>query len=262
MIVSNPFVFLFIIIIILGICYVDIAIGSLSLVLLFIILFSLSSTPNKIEGFTNDDTYDSDGDDTSDDTNNNKMHKKHKKHITKLSNNTNSIDINSNAPEKKYSRMENNLKIKAEKDRKLDEKVKSFKDIVLGTINKFQKDNDDNYKQALLENKRAMYQDELNHISNDNEDNVNNQHDSSNNSSIKIKKHNVRNRKKENFQTVETRSLDPTKEEDTNLLLTKEILQDMLNRIEYNYESNKYLRKYIKHRVEEIIDINKLAEDE
>lgn len=67
---------------------------------------------------------------------------------------------------------------------------------------------------------------------------------------------------KERFQTVEVRALDPSNEDDTNLLITKEILQDMLNRIEYNYESNKYLRKYIKHRVEEIIDINKLMDDE
>jgi hypothetical protein len=34
------------------------------------------------------------------------------------------------------------------------------------------------------------------------------------------------------------------------------------NRIEYNYENNNYLKKYIKHRVEEIVDINKLLDDE
>jgi len=73
---------------------------------------------------------------------------------------------------------------------------------------------------------------------------------------------NRKQRKRENFQTIEIRALDPSNEEDTNLLITKEILQDMLNRIEYNYESNKYLRKYIKHRIEEIIEINKLADDE
>ena len=36
----------------------------------------------------------------------------------------------------------------------------------------------------------------------------------------------------------------------------------MTNRIEFNYESNKYLKKYIKHRVEEIVDMNKLLDDE
>ena len=67
---------------------------------------------------------------------------------------------------------------------------------------------------------------------------------------------------KENFKTVDTRAFDPSKEEDTNLLITKEILTDMINRIEYNYESTKYLKKYIKHRIEEIVDMNKLLEDD
>ena len=68
--------------------------------------------------------------------------------------------------------------------------------------------------------------------------------------------------KKDRFQTIEPRKFDPSNEEDTNLLITNEIIDDMKNRIEYNYESNKYLKKYIKHRVEEIIDINKLTDDD
>jgi len=68
--------------------------------------------------------------------------------------------------------------------------------------------------------------------------------------------------KKDRFQTIEPRKFDPSNEEDTNLLITSEIIDDMKNRIEYNYESNKYLKKYIKHRVEEIIDINKLTDDD
>ena len=67
--------------------------------------------------------------------------------------------------------------------------------------------------------------------------------------------------RKERFQTVEPRKFDPSNEADTNLLITKEILEDMNNRIQYNYENNNYLKKYIKHRVEEIIDVNKLTED-
>ena len=35
----------------------------------------------------------------------------------------------------------------------------------------------------------------------------------------------------------------------------------MSNRIEYNYETNKYLKKYIKHRVEEIVDMNNLLDE-
>ena len=68
--------------------------------------------------------------------------------------------------------------------------------------------------------------------------------------------------KKEKFQTINRRTFDPTNEEDTNLQITKEILQDIINRIEYDYETSKYLRKYIKHRIEEIIEVNKLTDDE
>ena len=71
-----------------------------------------------------------------------------------------------------------------------------------------------------------------------------------------------KNTTRDNFQTIKHRTFDPSLEEDTNLLITKEILQDMSNRIEYNYENTNYLKKYIKHRVEEIVNINKLLEDE
>ena len=67
---------------------------------------------------------------------------------------------------------------------------------------------------------------------------------------------------KEDFKAINVRKFDPSNEEDTNLLITKEILQDMINRIEYNFESSKYLKKYIKHRLEEIVEMNKLLEDD
>ena len=66
----------------------------------------------------------------------------------------------------------------------------------------------------------------------------------------------------EGFHTVKTRTFDPTKEDDTNLLITKEVLQDMINRIEYDFENSKYLKKYLKHRIEEIVEMNKLLEDD
>jgi hypothetical protein len=61
---------------------------------------------------------------------------------------------------------------------------------------------------------------------------------------------------------IEKRVFNPNQEDDTNLLLTKEILLDMVNRIEYNYENTNYLRKYIKSRVEEIIDTNNLLDED
>ena len=66
---------------------------------------------------------------------------------------------------------------------------------------------------------------------------------------------------KEDFKTIKERNFDPSNEEDTNFLITKEILQDMINRIDYNYESNEYLKQYLKHRLEEIVEINKLLAD-
>ena len=67
---------------------------------------------------------------------------------------------------------------------------------------------------------------------------------------------------KEEFQTIDTRAFDPTNEEDTNLLITKEVLQDMINRIDYKFETNIYLKKYLKHRIEEIVELNKLLDDD
>ena len=60
---------------------------------------------------------------------------------------------------------------------------------------------------------------------------------------------------------LKERDFDPSNEEDTNFLITKEILQDMINRIDYNFESNEYLKQYLKHRLEEIVEINKLLDD-
>ena len=36
----------------------------------------------------------------------------------------------------------------------------------------------------------------------------------------------------------------------------------MITRIDYNYESSTYLKKYLKHRVTEIVELNKLLEDD
>jgi Sec-independent protein translocase protein TatA len=240
------------IILILAIGYFDIGIASLMLVLFFVLLFGTANpnlnnteTGTGIEGFK---TTTSDGDDID------------------IPEEVEDIDRHFKKISKNLTQSQNNLKKKEEKDKKLDERVKNIKDVVLGTINNIRNSNNDDYKRALLENKQAMLQEEHeNNNSHNNKekqkgrDNFDNTPNKSNGG--KSGKSNGKN-SKEKFQTVEVRALDPSNEDDTNLLITKEILQDMLNRIEYNYESNKYLRKYIKHRVEEIIDINKLTEDE
>jgi Ca2+/Na+ antiporter len=238
-IISNPIVTVVSFIIILVIGYYDISIASLMLILYFIVLFGWSSSLDQLqnqlqEGFKND--LDQDEDNTEDDSITSMN-----KHVKKI---TNSLE-----------KSKVNMKTKEAKDKQLDENVKNIKDIFLGTINKFRQNNDNDYKQALLENKHSMFKDEL--------DNNSNKENTTKYNKSRISTRSGRSgRKRENFQTIEIRALDPSNEDDTNLLITKEILQDMLNRIEYNYESNKYLRKYIKHRIEEIIDLNKLADDE
>ena len=61
-----------------------------------------------------------------------------------------------------------------------------------------------------------------------------------------------------NYQTIKTRYFDPTDDEDTNLLITKEILEDIINRITFEYESKDYLKRYISTRLQEIVKINRL----
>jgi hypothetical protein len=65
-------------------------------------------------------------------------------------------------------------------------------------------------------------------------------------------------KKGKSYQTIKVRKFDPTDDEDTNLLITKEILEDIINRITYQYESTDYLKRYISNRLQEIIRLNKL----
>jgi Ca2+/Na+ antiporter len=261
-IISNPIVILFAIIAIIIVGYFDINIAVLLLVLFFIALFGMQYTHsngnylnlnlnlNTVENFDN-------------------------------------AESTSDEEEKHISRIDNNLKIKAQNDKKTDERVNNIKSVVLSTLNKFRNQNDDDYKNAILENKKMMFQSEKqnnNKINKMQSKNSNNSSGKDNFKDVTSKKSTPNgnangktggnksgpnkyddsnnNRSKEDFQTVKPRTFDPSNEEDTNLLITKEILQDMHNRIEFNYESNKYLKKYIKHRVEEIVDLNKLLDDE
>lgn len=62
-------------------------------------------------------------------------------------------------------------------------------------------------------------------------------------------------RQQEDFREIELRRFDPTSEEDMNLLLTMEHCGDIQNRIKYVYEDNKYLKKYIREKLEDIVDL-------
>ena len=226
--VSNPIVILFILIFVILIGFYNINIAVLVLLLLFIILYGTTifnnKNSNKIEGFTNNSNYEDDSDNDSD---------------------SDSDDENDYNKEKFLNTTTND-------ESKSDETVSKIKDALLGNMHKIKDNGESEYQKSLLENKQIQYR---------NEKKINKQK-KRNNKSNNNSSNNSNNSKKENFQTINTRAFDPSKEEDTNFLITKEILQDMINRIDYNFESSKYLKKYLKHRVEEIVDLNKLLDDD
>jgi hypothetical protein len=60
-------------------------------------------------------------------------------------------------------------------------------------------------------------------------------------------------------ETIKLRRFNPNDEFDNNLLMTKEICDDIKKRITYQYESTSYLKKYISSRLQEIIDLLDLS---
>lgn len=60
---------------------------------------------------------------------------------------------------------------------------------------------------------------------------------------------------------LKIRTFNPNDETDNNLLMTKEICDDIKKRIVYEYESIPYLKKYISSKLQEIIDLLELTED-
>ena len=233
---SNPIIILFTLIIIIIIGYNNINIAILLLLLLFVGIFGSSifikknqkyqnnNKNNNIEGFTTNESEDEDEDEDEDEG-------------LKLKKTMSELKINSEK------------KLKEDKIKSREESIKSLKNVLLGGVKQMTIDSENEYQKSLNENKQLLFEHEK-------KNNKNN----SNSNSNKI--NNKSNKKKEEFKTIDTRSFDPSKEEDTNLLITKEVLQDMLNRIDYKFESTKYLKKYLKHRIEEIVELNKLLEDE
>ena len=142
-------------------------------------------------------------------------------------------------------------------DSKTDETISNIKDTIFSTMNNVKARGESENQKSLLENKTIQYKNEKK-INKQKQRNINN---SSNSNSNNSRTSNSNNSKKDCFQTINKRAFDPNKEEDTNFLITKEILQDMINRVDYNFESSKYLKKYLKHRIEEIVELNELLDD-
>lgn len=80
---------------------------------------------------------------------------------------------------------------------------------------------------------------------------------------INIMKNNNKNIKSNNNKNlkISKRKFDLNKDSDMHLLNTREICKDIINRINYKYEDNDYLKKYIGARIEEIVDLNGLLEE-
>lgn len=60
---------------------------------------------------------------------------------------------------------------------------------------------------------------------------------------------------------IKKRNFDLQNDDDTNLLNTRAICNDIIKRINFEYEDRTYLKKYISSRIEEIVDLNNLLED-
>jgi hypothetical protein len=81
---------------------------------------------------------------------------------------------------------------------------------------------------------------------------------------------NIKRNNRENFSKsktgkerfINTRKLNSSNSDDEPFINTKEILNDMINRIDYEYEDFNYLKKYISSRIEEIVDLLDLLEDD
>lgn len=88
--------------------------------------------------------------------------------------------------------------------------------------------------------------------------------------SIKKRRNNANNYNNDNSNNnannnkiaIREREFDLQDDDDTNLINTREICKDIINRINYQYEDIGYLKKYISSRIEEIVDLNNLLENE
>jgi hypothetical protein len=246
---TNPLITIASLILIIIVGYFNLNIAIMSVALLFIIIYSSynNSTNNSSNNlYTNiNNTNDTD---------------------TQIEGFENSERIIANSLEERnriIKEKRNEINSKLEKQKKqakkkyqdsnfsdIEKKIDSFKDIITTNLHSVSKEAENEFKEGLLENKHKILENEKTNRKPSSD--TNDKHKKNTNNKIK----------KESFQTIEKRKFDPSSEEDTNLLITKEILKDMINRVEYNYETTPYLKKYIKHRIEEVIDINNLLKDD
>ena len=267
--VSNPLIILFSLILIIIVGYHNINIAILSLLLLFVVLFGSTlfnknntnyKNNNTLEGFTVTTTKATqDEEDESDETEEEQEQDKEDE-ADEEDQDQDDKSIKLEKSEKDFEK-----KTKEDKTKSRENTINSIKDVLLGSFNKIKNGAENEYQKGLVENKKMIYENEKKNnnqtVKNVNSKNANSKNANSKNANSKNSK-NSKKSSKEEFQTIDTRSFDPSSEEDTNLLITKEVLQDMINRIDYKFETNIYLKKYLKHRIEEIVELNKLLDED
>lgn len=160
--------------------------------------------------------------------------------IISLKFNINNIIINKNTNESFETRYEENQR---EKDENTQDYVNGIKNLITGNLKNINNYHNNELNKGIQENKKKMLEHEQN--KNDKANTINKDINADVDNKI-----------------IKKRIFNPNKEDDTNLMITKEILIDMINRIEYNYENNTYLKKYIKARIEELIETNNLLDED
>ena len=78
----------------------------------------------------------------------------------------------------------------------------------------------------------------------------------------KREKYKSSNKNHKNEKTIKRRKFDYTNKEDKSLVYSREVLKEVVNRINYEYEDKEYLKKYIGSKFEEIIDLLGLLEED
>ena len=80
--------------------------------------------------------------------------------------------------------------------------------------------------------------------------------------SSKEKKDKSKKNNNKNEKTIKRRKFDFNNKEDKSLVYSREVLKEVVNRINYEYEDKEYLKKYIGSKFEEIIDLLGLLDED
>ena len=149
-------------------------------------------------------------------------------------------------------------------------KSEPVKNYLSKSLNLYDNKYADKFNEALIENKNAIQKrmktvmkNNSIHRENYSDVDMNGDENSSNNKTNVINSKKIKPKMKPHSDlTIMKRKFNINEETDKNLLNTREICTDIINRINYEYEDGDYLRKYIGSRVEEIIEINKLLDED